>query len=143
MEGIPSSNEEVTTQMALFANWVRSGYMYPNDVIPPSDAIAQTVLFVIDQLPVSLDLSFAKENRFRNDRYPMKLPLTARRLFQSLLSMLQTPKPGSGRFVWVVDTVDEGIGPSNAAIYNGPKGDCIFAADREAAKAAVYFVEAE
>lgn len=107
MEGIPSSSEEVTTQMALFANWVRSGYMYPNDVIPPSDAIAQTVLFVIDQLPVSLDLSFAKENRFRNDRYPMKLPLTARRLFQSLLSMLQTPKPGSGRFVWVVDTVDE------------------------------------
>lgn len=40
----------------------------------------------------------------------------------------------------VVHTVDEGVGPSNALIYNGAKGDCIFAADREAAKAAVYFV---
>ena len=44
---------------------------------------------------------------------------------------------------FAVDTVDEGVGPSNAAIYNGPAGDCIFAADREAAKAAVYFAEAE
>lgn len=37
--------------------------------------------------------------------------------------------------------VDEGVGPSNAVIYNGPSGDCIFAADREAAQAAVYFAE--
>lgn len=44
---------------------------------------------------------------------------------------------------FAVDTVDEGVGPSNATIYNGEKGDCIFAADREAAKAAVYFAEAE
>lgn len=42
---------------------------------------------------------------------------------------------------FAVDTVDEGVGPSNAAIYNGPQGDCIFAADREAGLQAVYFVE--
>ena len=40
-----------------------------------------------------------------------------------------------------IQTVDEGVGPSNAVIYNGPSGDCIFAADREAAQAAVYFAE--
>ena len=78
MEGIPPFSEDVTTQMALFANWVRSGYMYPNDVIPPSDQIAQSVLFVIDQLPVSLDFSFAKENRFRRDRYSESLSLSHR-----------------------------------------------------------------
>lgn len=40
-----------------------------------------------------------------------------------------------------VQLVDEGVGPSNAAIYHGAYGDCIFAADREAAEAAVYFAE--
>lgn len=40
-----------------------------------------------------------------------------------------------------IDTVDEGVGPSNVCIYNGPGGDAIYAADREAALAAAYFVE--
>ena len=43
---------------------------------------------------------------------------------------------------FITETVDEGVGPSNACIYNGPDGDVIYAADREAAQAAVYFVEA-
>ena len=41
----------------------------------------------------------------------------------------------------VVQLVDEGVGPSNVVIYHGAHGDCIFAADREAAEAAVYFAE--
>ena len=42
---------------------------------------------------------------------------------------------------FVTDTIDEDVGPSNACIYNGPQGDVIYAADREAALAAAYFVE--
>ena len=42
---------------------------------------------------------------------------------------------------FIAETVDEGVGPSNAVIYNGENGDMIFSADREDAKAAVYFVE--
>lgn len=38
---------------------------------------------------------------------------------------------------FVTDTVDEGVGPSNACIYDNR----IYAANREAAQAAVYFVE--
>lgn len=38
-------------------------------------------------------------------------------------------------------TVDEGVGPSNAVIYNGSQQDCILAANREAAQAAVYVVK--
>lgn len=58
---------------------------------------------------------------------------------------------GGGRQLFVVEynkekrcfeitTADEGVGPSNAVIYNGPNQDCIFAANREAAEAAVYVV---
>ena len=47
----------------------------------------------------------------------------------------------AGRRRFETHIVDEGVGPSNAVIYNGPSGDCIFAADREAAQAAVYFAE--
>lgn len=37
--------------------------------------------------------------------------------------------------------IDEGVGPSNALIYNGPNGDWIFSANREKAQAAAYRVE--
>lgn len=37
--------------------------------------------------------------------------------------------------------VDEGVGPSNALIYNGRNGDWIFSANREKAQAAAYLVE--
>lgn len=40
-----------------------------------------------------------------------------------------------------ITTVDEGVGPSNVVIYNGSQQDCIFAANREASHAAVYFVK--
>ncbi|MBC8536419.1 hypothetical protein [Feifania hominis] len=42
---------------------------------------------------------------------------------------------------FVVDTVDEGVGPSNACIYNGSDADALYVADREVGEAAVYFVE--
>lgn len=42
---------------------------------------------------------------------------------------------------FVTETVEEDVGPSNACIYNGPQGDVIYSANREAAHAAVYFVE--
>ena len=45
----------------------------------------------------------------------------------------------SGRFRW--DLVDEGVGPSNVWIHHGADGDEIYAANREAAQAAVYTVE--
>lgn len=38
-------------------------------------------------------------------------------------------------------TVDEGVGPSNVVIGNSLQQDCIFAANREAAQAAVYYVK--
>lgn len=37
--------------------------------------------------------------------------------------------------------IDEGVGPSNALIYNGPDGDWVFSANREKAQAAAYHVE--
>lgn len=40
-----------------------------------------------------------------------------------------------------ITTVDEGVGPSNVALYNGPSGDFIFSANREAAMAVVYPAE--
>ncbi|MBO4888608.1 MAG: hypothetical protein J5589_09900 [Firmicutes bacterium] len=43
--------------------------------------------------------------------------------------------------MFVTDTVEEGVGPSNAYIFNGPQGDVIYSANREAAHAAVYVVE--
>lgn len=44
-----------------------------------------------------------------------------------------------GRFRW--DLVDEGVGPSNVWIHHGADGDEIYAANREAAQAAVYTVD--
>ena len=41
---------------------------------------------------------------------------------------------------FVTETVDEGVGPSNACIRNGRDGDVIYSANREAAQAAAYFV---
>ena len=42
---------------------------------------------------------------------------------------------------FVTETVEENVGPSNACIFHGPQGDVIYSANREAAHAAVYFVE--
>lgn len=39
----------------------------------------------------------------------------------------------------LVHTIDENVGPSNAVIFNGTRGDMIFSANREAGQAAVYF----
>ena len=42
---------------------------------------------------------------------------------------------------FVTETVEEGVGPSNACIHHGRNGDVIYAANREAAHAAVYYVQ--
>ena len=47
----------------------------------------------------------------------------------------------AGKAAFVTETVEEGVGPSNACIYHGKDGDRIYSANREAAHAAVYFVE--
>ena len=44
---------------------------------------------------------------------------------------------------FVIDLIDEGVGPSNACVYHGKDGDLVLAADREAAEAAVYKVLAD
>ena len=42
---------------------------------------------------------------------------------------------------FVTETVEEGVGPSNACIHHGGRGDVIYSANREADEAAAYFVE--
>lgn len=41
----------------------------------------------------------------------------------------------------IIQVMDEGVGPSNAVIYNGSNGDRILVANREAGEATCYFVE--
>ncbi len=50
--------------------------MYPNEITSSLDQIAPTVIYVIDQLPVSLDSSFVSDPKFRNDRYELCFRLT-------------------------------------------------------------------
>ncbi len=42
---------------------------------------------------------------------------------------------------FITETVEEGVGPSNACIFHGIHGDVIYSANREGAEAAAYFVE--
>ena len=76
LDGFYNARADITIQMSLFAHWVRSAHIYPNEIISSMDQIAPTVIFVIDQLPVSLDPSFAFDSKFRNDRYDWCFCLT-------------------------------------------------------------------
>lgn len=42
-----------------------------------------------------------------------------------------------------MQTIDEGVGPSNVSVYHGPDGDVILSANRERGEAALYHAEAD